>query len=118
MCEGKGKQKSLWAKTPVANLLRYQSSAVYFARVRVAGKLIQQSLETNVVSVTKIRLANLTQVQRKAAKAGNFSAGGRMSFGDAPRRYEEKLKNNKRLKAMAKQYRMRTTFARFRNASV
>ena len=104
----KREQKSPWAKTPVANLLRYQSSGVYFARVRVAGKLIRQSLKTNVFSVAKIRLADLTQEQRKAAEVGKLSASGKMSFGDARRIYEERLKNNQRLKATAKQYRMRT----------
>ena len=69
MSESKREQKSSWAKTPVANLLRYHSSGVYFARVRVAGKLIRQSLKTNVFSVAKIRLADLTQEQRKAAEA-------------------------------------------------
>jgi integrase len=108
MSESKREQKSPWAKTPVANLLRYRSSSVYFARVRVAGKLIRQSLKTNAFSVAKIRLADLTQEQRKAAEAGKLSAGGRMSFGDARGIYEEKLRNNQRLKATAKKYRMRT----------
>jgi len=108
MSGSKREQKSLWAETPVANLLRYQSSAVYFARVRVAGKLIRQSLKTNVFSVAKIRSADLTQEQRKAAEVGKLSASGKMSFGDARRIYEERLKSNQRLKATAKQYRMRT----------
>jgi integrase len=108
MSESKREQKSPWAKTPVANLLRYRSSGVYFARVRVAGKLIRQSLKTNAFSVAKIRLADLTQEQRKAAEAEKLSASGKMSFGDARRIYEERLKNNQRLKATAKRYRMRT----------
>ena len=74
----------------------------------MAGKLIRQSLKTNVFSVAKIRLADLTQEQRKAAEVGKLSASGKMSFGDARRIYEERLKNNQRLKATAKQYRMRT----------
>jgi integrase len=108
MKDSKREQKSPWAKTPVANLIRYRSSGVYFARVRVAGKLIRQSLKTNVFSVAKIRLADLTQEQRKAAEVGKLSANGKMSFGDARRIYEERLKNNQRLKPTAKQYRMRT----------
>jgi integrase len=108
MSEGKQEKKSPWAKTPVANLVRYRSSGVYFARVRVAGKLIRQSLKTNVFSVAKIRLADLTQEQRKAAEVGKLSANGKMSFGDARGIYEERLKNNQRLKPTAKQYRIRT----------
>src|SRR5271167_4749879 len=99
MSESKREQKSPWAKTPVANLLRYHSSGVYFARVRVAGKLIRQSLKTNVFSVAKIRLADLTQEQRKAAEAGRASSNGKMLFAEARKIYEERLANNQRLKA-------------------
>jgi len=31
---------SIWQKTPYANLLRYNPSGKYFARIRVQGKLI------------------------------------------------------------------------------
>jgi len=92
MSERKREQKSPWAKTPVANLLRYQSSGVYFARVRRAGKLIRRSLKTNVFSVAKIRLADLTQEQRKAAEAGKLSANGKMSFGES--RQNERGRNH------------------------
>ena len=35
---------SEWQKTPYANLVRYKSSGIYFARFRVRGKLIRRSL--------------------------------------------------------------------------
>jgi len=108
MSDSKREQKSPWAKTPITNLLRYRASSVYFARVGVAGKLIRQSLKTHVFSVAKIRLPDFTQEQRKAAEVGTLSACGKMSFGDARRIYEERLKNNQRLKAAAEEYRMRT----------
>lgn len=108
MSDSKPETKSDWAKTSVANLVRYKPSGIYFARIRVAGKLIRQSLKTNVFSVAKIRLADLTQEQRKAAEIGTLSANGKMSFADARRIYEERLQNNQRLKPSAKLYRMRT----------
>src|ERR1700733_8330805 len=39
-------QNSEWQKTPYANLVRYKSSGIYFARFRVRGKLIRRGLKT------------------------------------------------------------------------
>ena len=91
MSGSKREQKLPWARTSVANLARYQSSGIYFARVRVAGKLIRQTLKTDVFPVTQIRLADLIQEQRKAAEAGQFSSNGKMSFADARKIYESFL---------------------------
>jgi hypothetical protein len=46
--------KSLWVKTPFANLIHYVPSGTYFARIRVKGKLVRQSLKTDVLSVAKL----------------------------------------------------------------
>jgi hypothetical protein len=35
---GNSKIKSLWTKAPVANLVRYDPSDIYFARAKVRGK--------------------------------------------------------------------------------
>lgn len=35
-----------WVKTPVANLVRYTPSGIYFARVRILGKLFRQPLQS------------------------------------------------------------------------
>jgi hypothetical protein len=47
---------SQWANSPVANLVRYVPSGIYFARARVGGKLIRRSLKTDVLSVAQLRL--------------------------------------------------------------
>jgi hypothetical protein len=60
-----GKQP-LWVKTPVANLVRYRPSGVYFARVRIRGKLFRQTLKTVVMSVAKLRLANFIKERQEA----------------------------------------------------
>src|SRR5205814_9491195 len=56
--------ESLWQKTPYANLVRYSPSRKYFARIRVGGKLIRQSLKTKVLSVAKLKLADLEKKER------------------------------------------------------
>jgi hypothetical protein len=61
-----------WVKTPVANLLRYKPSGIYFARVRIRGKLFRQSLKTNLISPAKLRLADF--VQEKREEVGHDSA--------------------------------------------
>jgi hypothetical protein len=50
-------RESPWQKISFANLIRYSPSDKYFARIRVGGKLIRQSLKTNVLSVAKLKLA-------------------------------------------------------------
>ena len=47
---------SLWETTTVQNLMRYRRSGTYFARFKVGGRLIRQSLDTTVFSVAKQRL--------------------------------------------------------------
>jgi len=46
-------------KAPVANLVRYKPSGIYFARAKVGGKLIRQSLKTRVLSNAKLKLRDL-----------------------------------------------------------
>ena len=38
--------ESDWQKTPYANLIRYNPSRTYFARLRVKGKLIRRTFGT------------------------------------------------------------------------
>ncbi len=46
-------------KAPVANLVRYKPSGIYFDRAKVGGKLIRQSLKTRVLSNAKLKLRDL-----------------------------------------------------------
>jgi hypothetical protein len=52
---------SPWEASSVANLVRWKKSRVYFARLRVNGKLIRKSLKTTLFSVAKNRLADLVK---------------------------------------------------------
>jgi uncharacterized protein len=49
-------EEPLWESTSIQNLIRYRPSGTYFARFKVGGKLVRQSLETAVFSVAKQRL--------------------------------------------------------------
>ena len=61
-------ESDAWQKTPYANLVRYVPSKKYFARIRVGGKLIRQSLKTTTLTVAKLRLADLEKAERLLAE--------------------------------------------------
>lgn len=98
-------KKSRWQKTTYANLVRYVPSGMYFARVRIKGKLIVRSLKTDVLSVGKLRLADLEKEERQRAEGTNGVQSGKMSFGDALVAYLRRLQGDASLKPRTKQYR-------------
>lgn len=71
-----------WRKTNVSNLIRYVPSGVYFARFKAGGKLYRYSLETTVMSVAKVKLADEIKRKREAAGAGDRAKRGRMKMAD------------------------------------
>ncbi len=75
-----------WQKTQFANLIRYIPSKTYYARLRVAGKLIRKSLKTKAISVAKLRLGDLEKHERKLAEHGRPSDNG-VLFSDAVATY-------------------------------
>jgi integrase len=95
-----------WQATPYANLIRYVPSRKYFARIRVRGKLIRKSLKTDVVSVAKLRLADLERSERDAAEVRESASMGRMKFGDAVNIFKEQTEASHLLKSSAKHYRV------------
>ena len=58
-----------WQKTQYSIVIRYVPSGSYYARLRFKGKLIRKSLKTNLISATKLRLADLEKSMDRAAKA-------------------------------------------------
>jgi integrase len=96
--------RSKWQKTKYANLVRYVPSGIYFARVRIAGKLIRGSLKTDRISVAKLKLGDLEKRERQAAENRAEIAKGRMTFGDALLIYRERVKGNPALKPRTKGY--------------
>jgi len=49
----------------------------------VRGKLIRKSLKTDVLSVAKLRLADLEKLERQNAETQTKAAHGRLTFGEA-----------------------------------
>lgn len=96
--------ESLWTKAPVANLVRYEPSGIYFARAKVRGKLIRKSLDTNVLSVAKLRLADVLDTEHKAVGASNTKIIGKMTFGDALAIFRDRQKNATEIKESTKDY--------------
>ena len=95
---------SLWTKAPVANLVRYEPSGIYFARAKVRGKLIRKSLETNVLSVAKLRLADMLDTEYKAVAPSQTKIVGKMIFADALAIFKERQKHATEIKERTKEY--------------
>jgi integrase len=101
----KAESQSDWVKTPVANLVRYKASGIYFARVRIRGKLFRHSLKTDVMSVAKLRLGDF--IKDKQDEMGDDSAilNGKMSFADAIEVFRQRLDGQQDITEGAKVYR-------------
>lgn len=98
------KSASEWQKTQYANLVRYVPSGMYFARIRVLGKLIRKSLKTDVLSVAKLRLADLEKAERQIAETQTNVTRGKLTFGDALEIYRQRIKGAVDLKQRSKDY--------------
>ena len=110
-----GSKGPRWSKTKTPNLIRYNSSGVYFIRAKIGGKLHRQSLETTVYEVAKYKLAESLKDRRKVAAAGAAVRNGRMTFGEALDAYEQSVHANASLKPRAKEYRSDTINCLLRN---
>ena len=61
-----------WQKTSYANLIRYVPSGIYYARLRVKGKLIRKNLKTDLLSVGKLRLGGFRETGTPARRVCRF----------------------------------------------
>jgi integrase len=95
---------SVWQKTPFVNLIRYKPSQVYFARFKIGGKLIRRSLKTNVITVAKLRMADLEKSERQKAQSANAVTNGKMTFGDALAVFKTRVQANPAIKPRTKEY--------------
>jgi integrase len=94
----------VWTKAPVANLVRYESSGIYFARAKVRGKLVRKSLDTNILSVAKLRLADVLDAEHRAVAPSQTKIIGKMTFGDALGIFRERQKHATDIKDSTKLY--------------
>jgi integrase len=86
------------------NLIRYQPSGKYYARIRTGGKLYRESLKTDVLSVAKLRLADLEKSLRQMTERQTEVAKGKMTFGDALNIYQTRIQGDASLKPNTKLY--------------
>jgi integrase len=100
-----GAKPSQWQRTQYSNLIRYIPSGTYFARARVGGKLIRKSLNTDVLSVAKLRVADFVKEEREAAASSDSGSRGLMTFGDCVNLFLEQTEASTLLKPKSKKYR-------------
>ncbi len=93
-----------WQKTHFANLIRYIPSGTYYARLRVAGKLIRKSLKTDVISVAKLRLGDLEKQERQRAESTAAAARGKMTMNEAIEIRRQRVAGDVSLKPRTKEY--------------
>jgi len=98
----------LWTKTPVANLVRYEPSGIYFVRAKVGGKLVRKSLDTNVLSIAKLRLADVLKAERQISEQHTSVALGKLTFADAVKVYRDRMENDPSIKKATKKYQKET----------
>jgi integrase len=100
----KSSTASEWCKTQYANLVRYQPSGTYYARVRIQGKLIRRSLGTSRISIAKLLLADFEKDERRKATSRTPKLDDRMTFGQATRSYMTRIEGDPTLKPRSKAY--------------
>jgi integrase len=79
-----------WRPFPkVLHLPQYVRNGAYYARVKVNGKIIRRSLETDVWSTAKLRLVDFVKAQRTPTPAAVT-----MSFAEALKLYDTALESD------------------------
>lgn len=91
-----------WRSFPkVPNLLQYVSTGLYFARVKVNGKLFRQGLGTHEFETARLRLHDYILKQTKRRR----TVGAPVTFKDARLSYEIALNHNHALQEASRYYR-------------
>jgi integrase len=85
-----GDQSRTWQSTQYANVVRHVPSGIYYARLRVKGKLIWRSLKTERISIAKLKLADVESEEHKKAEAGYVRAKDKILVEDCIDAYRQK----------------------------
>jgi hypothetical protein len=85
-----GDQTKTWQPTQYANVVRHVPSGIYYARLRVKGKLIWRSLKTERISIAKLKLADVVDEEQKKAEAGYVKTKDKILIGDCIDAYRQK----------------------------
>ncbi len=90
-----------WKSFPrVPHLLQYVPSGKFFGRVKANGKIVRQTLKTDVFTTAKLRLGDFLKAQHK--RAARVVSG---TFGEARAHYEREVDADHTLKEASKLYR-------------
>ena len=100
-----GNSRKIFEKSPVANLYRYVPTGVYYAMPRIKGKLKSKCLNTDKLSVAKLRLGDYLREEHQKAESLDNTVRGKMTFGDAVALFKTRLEANKELKPRSIEYR-------------
>ncbi len=91
-----------WRSFPkVPNLLQYISNGNYYARIKVNGKLIRESLRTDTWSKAKLRLTDFFKKHQQAR--GEIQAP---TFAEVVERFKRELEADSGIKPQSKRYRL------------
>lgn len=77
---------------------------MYFAGLRVQGKLIRKTLKTDVISVAKLRLSDLEKAERQTAETLGKLGRGKVKFVEALDILKERITGDVNLKPRCKDY--------------
>lgn len=89
----KGNSKKTWERTSVTSLLRHSKSGRYYSRFIVAGKQKWTSLDTDVLSVAKLRIADEAKKVLRKRKARDAIKSGTCTMGDLGVIYKDRVKD-------------------------
>lgn len=91
-----------WRSFPkVPNLLQYVSTGLYYARVKINGKLIRRGLNTKVFEDAKLNLRDFLNRETKTRHV----IGAPVTVGEARGQYESSLTNDATLSEQSRYYR-------------
>jgi integrase len=79
-----------WQPTQYSNIVRHIPSDIYYARLRVKGKLIWRSLKTDKISIAKLRLGDVEEEERKKSEAGFVQAKDKILVSDCIAAYRQR----------------------------
>lgn len=96
-----------WQKSATPNLYRYRPSGTYFARAKVGGKLIRQSLHTATYSVAVLRLNDLLKENRGRVEIREATRSGPMTFREAADQLIAQIDADPSVKPATRAYRRR-----------
>lgn len=94
---GDGKWKSF---PEIPNLRQYVPSGNYFGRVKVDGRLVRRSLETDVWTTALLRLQDFRKKNQQSDEEAVVP-----TFAESQELFEEKLARNRLMKPSSKKYR-------------